>query len=103
MQIGASGPRKQFPRGVLRSGPAGPGRWVASEVMDIRGLGYVILESTGLAREERFGCQVLGLMQNRGMPQEEMLQQKMAGYPWLYSLVPCRRDRIVALDWGDPG
>lgn len=71
--------------------------------MDIRGLGYVIIESTDLARWEQFGCQVLGLMKSPGMPQEEMLHLKMDEYPWRFRIVPGRRDRFVTAGWEVPG
>lgn len=67
--------------------------------MDIRGLGYVIIESTDLAKWEHFGTQVMGLMKAPGMPDDGNLYLKMDEYPYRFMVVPSDQDRFSAPAW----
>ena len=67
--------------------------------MDIRGLGYVIIESTDIALWQHFGTQVMGLMVAPGMPEDGNLYLKMDEYPYRFMIVPSDRDRFSVPGW----
>jgi 3,4-dihydroxy-9,10-secoandrosta-1,3,5(10)-triene-9,17-dione 4,5-dioxygenase len=67
--------------------------------MDIRGLGYVIIESTDIAQWQHFGTQVMGLMEAPGMPEDGNLYLKMDEYPYRFMIVPSDRDRFSVPGW----
>ena len=67
--------------------------------MDIRGLGYVIIESTDLAQWEHFATRVLGLMIAPGLPADGNLYLKMDEYPYRFMIVPSDRDRFRLAGW----
>lgn len=71
--------------------------------MDIRGLGYVTIESTDLKRWEHFGLQVLGMMRSPSMPDDGNLYLKMDEYPYRFRIVPGDSDCFVAAGWELPG
>ena len=67
--------------------------------MDIRSLGYVIIESTDIALWQHFGTQVMGLMVAPGMPEDGNLYLKMDEYPYRFMIVPSDRDRFSVPGW----
>ena len=67
--------------------------------MDIRGLGYVIIESTDITRWQHFGTQVMGLMEAPGMPDDGNLYLKMDEYPYRFMIVPSEQDRFSVPGW----
>lgn len=71
--------------------------------MDIRGLGYVTIESTDLSKWESYGTQVLGMMVAPGMPADGNLYLKMDEYPYRFRIVPSDKDRFSVAGWEVPG
>lgn len=71
--------------------------------MDIRGLGYVTIESTDLAKWELFGTQVLGFMIAPDMPEDGNLYFKMDEYPYRFRIVPGSEDAFRVAGWEVPG
>lgn len=71
--------------------------------MDIRALGYVIIESTNLDAWRQFGTQVLGMMVAPGMPEDDQLCLKMDEYPYRFRILKGSRDRFLCAGWEVPG
>ncbi len=71
--------------------------------MDIRSLGYVILQSTDLAGWRHFATDVLGMMVAPAMPDDGSLYLKMDEYPYRLRIVPGADNRLLAVGWELPG
>jgi len=67
--------------------------------MDIRALGYVVVESTDLARWEAFGTQVAGLGVAPGTRESGVLHLKMDDYAWRVRVVEGKQDRFLRPGW----
>ena len=68
-------------------------------MMDIRGLGYVIIESTDLAKWEHFATQVLGMMVAPSISQQDSLFLKMDEYSYRFQIVAAEQDRVRVAGW----
>jgi len=68
-------------------------------MMDIRGLGYVIIESTDLAKWEHFATQVLGMMVAPSISQQDSLFLKMDEYSYRFQIVAAEQDRFRVAGW----
>lgn len=72
-------------------------------MMDIRALGYVVIESTDLARWEHFATRVIGMRVAPGLHEPGVLSLKMDDYAWRIRVVASDRDRFAASGWEVPG
>lgn len=71
-------------------------------IMDIRSLGYVIIESTDLAKWATFATEILGMMRAPGMPDNDRLYLKMDAFPFRLMIVPGDHDRFLRPGWQLP-
>lgn len=69
--------------------------------MDIRGLGYLVVEATDVEAWRSFGTEVLGLAVGRSAPPGE-LWLKMDERPFRIAVVPGESDRLAATGWEMP-
>lgn len=67
--------------------------------MDIRSLGYIVIESTDLAKWREFGTDVLGLMIAPNMPDDGNVYLKLDERPYRFKIVPGERDRLAYCGW----
>lgn len=72
--------------------------------MDIKALGYLVVESTDVSQWQNFGTNVVGMMLSPGMPQVTNgdgsdLFLKMDEYPWRLCVTPGEVDRIAVAGW----
>jgi 3,4-dihydroxy-9,10-secoandrosta-1,3,5(10)-triene-9,17-dione 4,5-dioxygenase len=66
--------------------------------MDVRGLGYLVIEATDLAAWQSFGTEVLGLALGRSAPAGSQWL-KMDERPFRIALVEGAEDRLLATGW----
>lgn len=62
--------------------------------MNIRSLGYVLIETTDIQQWLSFGTEVLGLMVAPGMPDDGVIYFKMDERPFRLAIVPGDADRL---------
>ncbi len=68
-------------------------------MMDIRALGYVVVESTDLGRWEHFATRVAGLGVSPSVSGENALYLKMDDYAWRIRVVQGAEDRYLCAGW----
>ncbi|HYD62896.1 MAG TPA: VOC family protein [Noviherbaspirillum sp.] len=66
-------------------------------MIDIRGLGYVIVEATDVSRWRDYGEQVLGMQSEQG--HDGALYLKMDERAYRFAIVPGKEDRYFASGW----
>lgn len=67
--------------------------------MDIKALGYIVIESTDPQQWKHFATEVAGMMVSPGMPEGDDLFFKMDEYPWRLRVVKGEVDRIAIAGW----
>ena len=67
--------------------------------MNVRSLGYVLIESTDPAKWLEYGTEVLGLMVAPGMPEDGNVYLKMDARPFRFAIVPGDADRLSLCGW----
>jgi len=67
--------------------------------MNIRSLGYVVIETTDLDQWRDFGTRIMGLMEAPGMPDDGNVYLKMDARPFRFAIVPGERERLVLCGW----
>lgn len=67
--------------------------------MNIRSLGYVLIESTDLQQWSDFGTEVLGMMVAPTMPEDDNLYLKIDERPFRFAVVPGAADRLLTCGW----
>jgi 3,4-dihydroxy-9,10-secoandrosta-1,3,5(10)-triene-9,17-dione 4,5-dioxygenase len=67
--------------------------------MDIRALGYVVVESTDPAGWEHFATQVAGLGVASAQREDSVLSLKMDDYAWRLRVVKGPQDRFLCAGW----
>ncbi len=72
-------------------------------MMDIRALGYVLIESTDLQRWEHFATQVAGLGVAPSPSEDGVLYLKMDEYAWRIRVSRGAHDRFACAGWELPG
>lgn len=71
--------------------------------MDIRGLGYIGIETTDMAKWKTFGTDILGMMIAPNMPDNGDLYLKMDEYPYRFRIFNGEQDRFAHAGWEVPG
>ena len=67
--------------------------------MDIRSLGYIVIESNDLDRWRHFACDVLGMMLNRDLSDKDSLYLKMDDRPFRVLVRSGEVERFAAAGW----
>lgn len=67
--------------------------------MNVRSLGYVLIESTDPQKWLEYGTQVLGLMRAPGMPDDGNVYLKMDERPFRFAICPGDADRLALCGW----
>jgi len=72
--------------------------------MDIKALGYIVIESSDVTKWQRFSTEVVGMMLAPNMPQAcngegDELFFKMDEYPWRIGVFPGSVDRVAIAGW----
>ena len=67
--------------------------------MNIRSLGYVVIDSTEPAAWREFGTEVLGMMVAPNMPDDGNIYLKMDARPFRFAVVPSDRDGLRLCGW----
>lgn len=67
--------------------------------MDIRSLGYVVIESTDPQKWLEFGTDVVGLMAAPNMPDDGNVYLKMDERPFRFAIVKGEQDRLSCAGW----
>lgn len=67
--------------------------------MDVRSLGYVVIESTDPEKWREFGTEVVGLMEAPGMPDDGSIYLKMDARPFRFAITKGESDRLVLCGW----
>lgn len=67
--------------------------------MDVRSLGYVVIESTDPQQWLKFGTEVVGMMVAPSMPDDGNVYLKMDARPFRYAIVPGKSDRLMLCGW----
>lgn len=67
--------------------------------MDVRSLGYVVIESTDPQKWLEFGTDVVGLMVAPEMPDDGNVYLKMDARPFRFAIVPGTSDRLALCGW----
>jgi 3,4-dihydroxy-9,10-secoandrosta-1,3,5(10)-triene-9,17-dione 4,5-dioxygenase len=67
--------------------------------MNIRSLGYVVIESTEPATWREFGTEVLGMMIAPNMPDDGGVYLKMDARPFRFAVIPSDRDGLKLCGW----
>jgi 3,4-dihydroxy-9,10-secoandrosta-1,3,5(10)-triene-9,17-dione 4,5-dioxygenase len=67
--------------------------------MDVRSLGYVVIESTDPQKWLEFGRDILGLMVAPGMPDDGSVYLKVDERPFRFAIVKSDRDRLQYCGW----
>ena len=68
-------------------------------MIDTRALGYVVIETTDLAKWEYFGTQVMGLMVAPSVKEDGALHLKMDEYPYRLRIVKGSAERFAVAGW----
>jgi 3,4-dihydroxy-9,10-secoandrosta-1,3,5(10)-triene-9,17-dione 4,5-dioxygenase len=68
-------------------------------MIDTRALGYVVIETTDLAKWEHFGTRVMGLMVAPSVQEDGVLYLKMDEYPYRLRIVEGAADRFAVAGW----
>ena len=68
-------------------------------MIDTRALGYVVIETTDLAKWEHFGTQVMGLMVAPSVKEDGALYLKMDEYPYRLRIVKGSAERFAVAGW----
>ena len=68
-------------------------------MIDTKALGYVVIETTDLAKWEHFGTRVMGLMVAPSVQEDGVLYLKMDEYPYRFRIVQGEQDRFGAAGW----
>lgn len=68
-------------------------------MIDTRALGYVVIESTDLARWEHFATRVIGMRVAPSLREDGVLYLKMDDYAWRFRIVQSARDRFARAGW----
>ena len=66
---------------IVRNHPYHPGQH-----MNVKSLGYVVIQSTDLERWRDFGTGVVGMMESPGMPTDGNLYLKMDDRPFRFAI-----------------
>ena len=67
--------------------------------MNVRSLGYVIIESTDPSQWLKFGTEVVGMMEAPGMPADGNVYLKMDARPFRFAIQPGDADRLLTCGW----
>lgn len=67
--------------------------------MNIRSLGYVVIESTEPAAWLEFGTDVIGMMAAPNMPDDGSVYLKMDARPFRFAVVPAERNGLKLCGW----
>ena len=67
--------------------------------MNVKSLGYVVIESTDLERWRDYGTAVVGMMESPGMPADGKLYLKMDARPFRFAVEAGEQDRLVTCGW----
>lgn len=67
--------------------------------MDVRSLGYVVIESTDPQQWLTYGTEVLGLMVAPGMPDDGNVYLKMDERPFRFAINKAESDRLALCGW----
>lgn len=67
--------------------------------MEVRSLGYVLIESTDPAKWLHFGTEILGLMVAPNMPDDGNVYLKMDARPFRFAITRGERDRLALCGW----
>lgn len=67
--------------------------------MDIRSLGYVLIESADPSRWLEFGTNIMGLMVAPHMPDDGNVYLKMDGRPFRFAIIKGEQERLVLCGW----
>lgn len=67
--------------------------------MDVRSLGYVVIESTDPAKWLDYGTHILGLMAAPGMPDDGNVYLKMDERPFRFAITKGSQDKLSACGW----
>jgi 3,4-dihydroxy-9,10-secoandrosta-1,3,5(10)-triene-9,17-dione 4,5-dioxygenase len=67
--------------------------------MNVRSLGYVVIETTDLQQWRVFGSEVVGMMAVSGAPGDANLYLKMDARPWRFAVRPGETDRLLLCGW----
>ena len=67
--------------------------------MDVRSLGYVVIDATDPSKWLEFGTDVLGMMAAPGMPDDGNFYLKMDERPFRYLIRKADADRLVLCGW----
>ena len=70
--------------------------------MNVKSLGYVVIETTDLAQWRVFGTEVVGMMAVPGAPSDAGLYLKMDARPWRFAVRPGEADRLLICGWELP-
>jgi 3,4-dihydroxy-9,10-secoandrosta-1,3,5(10)-triene-9,17-dione 4,5-dioxygenase len=68
-------------------------------MIDIRALGYVVIEARDLARWEHFATRVAGMSLAPGPREDGVLRLKMDEYPYRLRVVQSAQDRFATAGW----
>ena len=67
--------------------------------MNVRSLGYVLIESAQPRQWLEYGTEVLGLMQAPGMPEDGNVYLKMDARPFRFAICPGATERLALCGW----
>lgn len=67
--------------------------------MDVRSLGYVVIESTDPAKWLSFGTDIMGLMVAPNMPDDGNVYLKMDERPFRFAITKADQDRLALCGW----
>ncbi len=67
--------------------------------MDVRSLGYVVIDATDPAAWLEYGTDILGLMVAPGMPDNDMVYLKMDERPFRFAIRKAGQDRLALCGW----
>ena len=67
--------------------------------MNVRSLGYVLIESAQPRQWLEYGTEVLGLMQSPGMPEDGNVYLKMDARPFRFAICPGATERLALCGW----
>lgn len=67
--------------------------------MDVRSLGYVVIETADIEQWRHYGTNILGMMEAAGMPDDGNLYLKIDARPFRFCIVPGDKEKLLCCGW----
>jgi 3,4-dihydroxy-9,10-secoandrosta-1,3,5(10)-triene-9,17-dione 4,5-dioxygenase len=67
--------------------------------MDVKTLGYVVVQTTDISKWDNFGTNIVGMMKSTSMPDNDSLYLRMDQRPFRYQITPGEYDGLLLSGW----